>query len=168
MGTENIFVSTSIKKLITKKAAFTPSWVTRAIVESPRLLGLLCFKPLWQLHHCSVTCLPVFIFLIFFVCFENWQIEPTKLKQRQEQDFLWHHQELPPLSAKDAHPTEARSHCGARYPRFTYSMQGVSISPPPECHMAMTVWVMWWFFCLFWANFSTNRTQYNLIQHYRP
>lgn len=64
---------------------------------------------------------------------------PTKLTQREGQDFLWHHQVLPPLCANPAHPTEAKSRCEARDPQLHNNMQRVSISLPPEHHMATTV-----------------------------
>lgn len=73
---------------------------------------------------------------------------PTQLTQREGQDFLWHHQELPLLRASAARPTEARSHCEARDPPLKNNMQRVSISLPPEHHMVRTVWAMGCFLCI--------------------
>lgn len=133
---------------------FHSLWITRTRVASPRLLSLLCHKPLCQHHHSTVNHLLVFLFL-FFV-FEWLNIVPTKLTQREGQDFLWHHQELPPLRANAARPTEATSHCEARNPELENNVKRVSIPLPPEHHMAETVWVMWCFY-VFLVSYSTNQ-----------
>lgn len=120
---------------------------------SQRLLRLLCLKPLCQHHHCTVNYLSVFLFLFFVLKKQN--LVPTRLTQREGQDFLWHHQVLPPLCANAAHPTEARSHCEARDPLFKNNMQRVSISLPPEHHMVMTVWPVWCFY-VFLVSYCTD------------
>lgn len=66
----------------------------------------------------------------------------TKLTQREGQDFLWYHQELPPVCASAAHPTEARTCYEARHPQMKNYMQRVSILLPPEHHMVLTVKAM--------------------------
>lgn len=62
-------------------------------------------------HHYSLL---HYLTEIMFFLLRLTKMNANKLTQRKGQDFLWHHQVLPPLCIIDAHPTEARSQSEAR------------------------------------------------------